>query len=249
MKGGHCKKILFVPDTHAPYHDARAWKLVMKVGRVWKPDILVHIGDLADFYAISSYSKSPERKYRLKDELTVVNKMLDQLDRLGAKRKVFCEGNHEFRMDRYISDKCPELTGMLSVAQVMRLEQRGWEHIKYRDFGKIGKLHVTHDVHTAGRYATHRALDTFQGNVVTGHTHRLAMVVEGNAKGERMVSAQFGWLGDVKAVDYMTRIAALRSWSLGFGVGYLDERTRNVFLGAVPIVGYSCSLEGKIFSV
>lgn len=249
MKRAQVQKILFCPDTHAPYHSKKAWELLMKVGRAWKPDIICHIGDLADFYAVSSYSKDPSRRFRLADELTVVNSLLDDLDSLKAKRKIFCHGNHEFRMDRYLQDKAPELLGMLSVEEFLDLEARGWEQVRYREFGKIGKLHVTHDVATAGRYAAHRALDTFQGNVVTGHTHRLGMVVEGNAKGERMVSAQFGWLGDVRYVDYMTRIAALRNWSLGFGVGYLEEKTKNVYLGAVPVIRNSCALEGVVYSV
>ena len=44
------KKILFMPDTHAPYHNDRAVELVREVILGWEPDILVVEGDWVDKY-------------------------------------------------------------------------------------------------------------------------------------------------------------------------------------------------------
>lgn len=239
------QRVLVVPDTHAPFHDVRAWKLMLKAARKFKPHTIVHIGDLADFYAISSHSKDPARQAGLRDELRVVRALRLQLDRLGATRKVFCEGNHEDRLRRYQADKAPELEGMFDTDSVLKLSENGWEFVPYKSHTRVGKVFFTHDTGNSGKYTTARALDAFQSSVVIGHHHQTQYAVEGDAAGKHRVGAQFGWLGDIKQVDYMHRIKAARSWSLGFGVGYQDEGGV-VFLQPVPIVGYRCCVGGII---
>jgi hypothetical protein len=206
------------------------------------------MGDTADCYAVSSHSKDPDRALRLEVEIMVVNEeILDPLDSIGARKKIFLGGNHEDRLRRYLADKAPEFDGLVDIPSLLHLDTRGWQYVPYKQDTRIGKLHITHDVGSAGRYNVFKCLDTYQGNIVTGHTHRLSYIVEGNAKGEHMVSAQFGWLGDSSKIDYMASVNVRRNWSLGFGIGYLDERTRNVHLTPVPIVNYSVICEGEMF--
>lgn len=240
------ERILVVPDTHAPYHDRRAWKLMLKVARRFGPHTIVHQGDLADFYAVSSHSKDPSRAAGLRDELRVVKKLRGDLDRLGATRKVFIEGNHEDRLRRYLEEKAPELFGMFDTDSLLALSENGWEFVPYKSHARVGKLYFTHDTGNGGKYTTARALEAFQHSVAIGHHHAIQYAVEGDATGKYRVGAQFGWLGDVRAVDYMHRIKAQRNWSLGFGVGYKDE-TGVVFLQPVPIVNYTCCVEGRVY--
>jgi predicted phosphodiesterase len=246
-EGRVVERILIVPDTHAPYHDERAWRLMLRVARTFKPQTIVHQGDFADFYAVSSHSKDPGRAKTLKDELKVVKKLRGQLDRLGAKRKVFIEGNHEDRLRRYLEDKAPELFDLFDTDSLLQLSENGWEFVPYKQHTQIGKLRLTHDTGNSGKYTTTRALEAFQHSVVIGHHHQIQYQVEGDATGKYRVGAQFGWLGDVKQVDYMQRIKALRSWALGFGVGYRDEKTNLVYLTPVPIVNYTACVEGRIY--
>jgi predicted phosphodiesterase len=241
------EKILIVPDLHAPYHNRRAWDLLLKVGRAFKPWSVVVIGDFADCYAVSFHDKDPKRMRHLDLELIEVRSCLDDVDALGAKEKLFLLGNHEYRLDRYISTKAPELDGTVSVDTLLQLRDRGWETVPYKDHTNIGKLHLTHDVGSAGRNAIFKSLEAFQHSVVSGHTHRLQYIVEGNALGEAMVAASFGWLGDVSRVDYMHKIQALRNWALGFGIGYYNPQTQYVYLVPVPIVNYTCVVEGVLY--
>lgn len=229
--------LLIVPDTHRPYHNEAAWQLMLKAGKLIQPKHIVVIGDLCDFYAVSSHSKDPRRTAQLQDELLDVGKGLDELDSLKAPNKIFIAGNHCDRLDRYLREKAPELHAMVgTVADVLQLQQRGWTYVPYKHTVQVGKVYFTHDIGAAGRYATFKALDTFEHNVVTGHTHRLQYVVEGNALGEAKVSAQFGWLGDAKQIDYMHQIKVNTDWALGFGIGYVDKPTGNVYLVPVPII-------------
>jgi hypothetical protein len=92
------------------------------------------------------------------------------------------------------------------------------------------------------------ALSSYQDNIVINHLHRISYMVEGNAKGVPHVAACFGWLGDVRQVDYMFRVKANRDWALGFGVGYVRDNGF-VYLQPVPIVENSCCVEGKLFTL
>jgi hypothetical protein len=158
-------------------------------------------------------------------------------------------GNHEDRLERYLRDKAPELFNFISIPKILELKEKGFKYTPYKETFRIGKLNVTHDCGKAGRVAHLQSLDTFQHNIVIGHTHRLGYAVEGNAQGERHVSAMFGWLGDVQEIDYMHKVSAIKSWSLGFGIGYLNPKTGVVYLIPVPIINGTCLIEGQLITL
>ena len=242
------ERVFFLSDPHIPYHDKRALDLTFKVLRRFKPSVIVSMGDFVDFFSVSSFSKDPLRAFKLDSEIDAANKVLDQIDRSLPKRRIYLAGNHEDRLRRYLQDKAPELFPFVDVQKLLRLEERGWEYVPYKASTKLGRVNLAHDVGSSTRYSVYRTLDTFQASVVTGHTHRLAYAVEGDARGNSHVGAQFGWLGDVRKVDYMHTVQARRNWALGFGYGYLRPDTGYVYLVPAPIVNYSVVVEGKLYS-
>lgn len=239
------ERILFIPDVHRPYHDERAWRLMLKAARGFRPHRLVVLGDFGDFYATSSHDKNPNRRRNLEYEVASMNEGLDELDALGAQRRHFLAGNHEDRLERYLMQRAPELFNMVRVPELLRLRARGWTYTPYKQHLRIGRLYATHEVGNAGADAHLRARAAFEGNVVIGHTHRMAVHYSGNAKGTPHVGAMFGWLGDVATIDYAHRVQALRDWQLGFGIGFMD-RKGIVRLQACPIVGYEVLVDGRI---
>jgi hypothetical protein len=251
-KSTRLESLLIVSDAHRPFHDERAWNLVMSVGQWLRPHHVTIIGDFVDFYAVSSHSKDPGRKERLTDEIDSGNAGLDELDRLNPAHKRYIAGNHEDRFTRYIQDKAPELFGMTDIPALLNLKARGWKYTPYKHHTEIGQVNYTHDVGYAGRNAAFRVLDTYQHSAVTGHTHRLQYIVEGNALGESKLSAMFGWLGDVNKVDYMHRAKVNKDWALGFGVGYVNPADGINYLVPVPIIKsggrYTCVVNGTYFS-
>ncbi len=251
------KRIAFIPDCHAPYHNKKALSLTLKVLQDFSPDILVCLGDLCDFYSISKFSKSAARQMDIHTEILAANEILDDLDLLSASQKIFIEGNHEYRWIKYLRDKAPQVEFLpdfatVDIPRLYKLESRGWSYTPYKDSYHLGKLWITHDVGTVGRYSVFRAADTFQSPIVMAHTHRLVYVVEGNALGEHFPAIQFGWLGDASKVDYAHKALVNRFWSLGFGIGYMGIKGE-VHLQAVPIIELdgrlSCVVEGKEYSI
>lgn len=241
------QKVLLIPDVHRPAHDKRAWRLMMQVAQDIKPKHIIVLGDLLDCFSISTYSKDISRYGGLEKEIEDGNKAMDELDALGATgKRIYLSGNHEWRLERYLLDKAPQLLGFVDIPSLLRLQQRGWVHVPYKQSYKLGKVWFTHDTGVSGKYAVQRNLEAYQHSVVAAHTHRLGYVVEGNAVGERRVSTTLGWLGDVNQVDYMYRVKANRDWALGFGLGYMQP-SGVMHVQPVPIVNYRVVVEGRLY--
>jgi predicted phosphodiesterase len=242
------ERILIISDLHSPFESKAAWKLVLDAAKDFQPEVFVSLGDFMDCFSVSHWSKSPERALSLREEVEHAAGLMDQIEAVtpGA-RRIWIDGNHENRLERYLQDKAPELFSLIGIPNLLRLEERGWEYVPYKQSIRIGRLNLTHDIGSAGRYVAYKALDTFQANVATGHTHRLGYAVEGDATGDSHVSHMLGWLGDVEQIDYAHRVRANREWALGFGYGYIDRRTGNVHLIPVPIVAGTAVVEGRFY--
>lgn len=243
------RRLLIVPDTHRPFHSKKAVRLLLKVAKEWKPDVCVVLGDYVDCLAASAHEKNLARRHDLAWELEDANRGLDELDAaLGPScTRHFLMGNHEHRLERYISQRAPELFPFVQMHKLLRLEERGWRATPYRQHLKLGKLHLTHDFGRAGPKAHEQAISDVLGNAVIGHTHHLGVVYQGNAAGDSHVGAAFGWLGDSSTIDYLHQAKAARSWHLGFGVGHMEE-DGTAHLQAVPIIGGGrCVVDGVLY--
>lgn len=238
--------MLFIPDTHVPFHDKKAWALLLEAAAGWCPETIVIQGDFADFYTVSSHSKDPRRERSLQKEVNAVKEALRELDALGAGEIIYVSGNHEDRLSRYLQEKAPELFETVDIPSVLGLDhlETRTTYVPYKEYYQLGPVYLTHDVGTAGANAHRDALNAFQDNAVIGHTHRMAYIVEGNAKGSPHVAAMFGWLGDFDKVDYMHRVKANRAWAHGFGIGHLDRKRNLIYLSPVPIVKGTCVVDG-----
>ncbi len=244
--GSDLWRILFVPDAHHPYVDVRAWRLMLKCARIFKPQSLIVLGDFGDYYCTSRHTKDPNRTRDLSVELRANNLALDELDALcasvGCKDKRFIKGNHEFNVSRYLAERAPELYNVVSVEKKLRLAARGWAVTQYKEFTRIGKLYCTHDSGSAGALAHIKTANDFMSNAIIGHTHRIATHYSTNILGKAHVASMVGWLGDKKAAEYMYKVKT-RDWCLGFGIGYM-EPNGTVHIQPVPIIDYRCVLGG-----
>ena len=242
------ERLLLIPDCHHPFVDRRAWNCMLMAADYFKPDTIAEMGDFIDCYSVSAHDKNPARRERLVDEVEAANAALDELDALGATRKIALEGNHSVRLAKMIASRAPGLHGMLSLRELLRYDQRGWEFYDYRRTAKIGTLSLVHDVGEAGRYAAMRARDAYEGDVVIGHVHQMSVSYSGSAKADMHVGACLGWLGaPVAAEDYMAEQKVRRHWQTGFGIGYRDRATDRVVVVPVPIFGGRCIVEGRLF--
>jgi len=239
-------KILFIPDCHVPYHDLDAFNLMLKAAKLFKPRDIVILGDFADCYSISDHIKHPDRERSLKLEISGVNRALDQVCALGAKRIFYLEGNHENRLNRHIAQSAPALHGLVTMEKELHLTERGIQFIPYRKIFKLGKIHITHDYGVAGKDAARSAMQTVMSCAIIGHTHRAEVTYRGRASNLPIVGAMFGWLGSFDSIDYRHQATARRDWVHGFGVGYMDPTTSITHVQFIPIIDDQCVVEGLL---
>lgn len=243
-KPGIERRILVLPDTHAPYHSQRAVALALKCTREYKPDTIIALGDWLDCYSVSDYPKHPDRRGRLQYEVEAGAKLLKPF-RAECDEFYFTEGNHENRLERYLSTRAPELYGLISMRELLDLNAA--QYTKYQESKKIGKVYFTHDVGFCGAGAAAKSLAAFGGNLVFGHSHKPELVYDRNLRGESHFCMNAGWLGDPAMIDYAHKRKA-RGWQHGLG---LVEQTASGESWAtfVPFVKGKAVIAEKVVSL
>lgn len=143
--------ILVIADTQAKPTESLEYMLwIGAYIAETKPDVVVHIGDHYDMPSLSSYDKgkASSEGRRFVDDLEAGNKGLELLNLSMHKdikykpRKVFCKGNHEHRIDRYVEDN-PELKGTIGT-EFLPLEKYGWEVYDFLQPVEIGGIYFVH---------------------------------------------------------------------------------------------------------
>jgi predicted phosphodiesterase len=86
------KRILVISDLHIPYHHKDAFEFLREIKKEYKPDLVVNIGDLLDFHAISMHSHDPDL-YSAGHELKVARKYVKELESIFPKM-IEVESNH-----------------------------------------------------------------------------------------------------------------------------------------------------------
>jgi predicted phosphodiesterase len=246
------KLALIIPDTHRPYQDRKAYNLMMTVAKDLRPDEIVILGDYADFYSVSSHGKDPRILQMLIDEVEDVLAGLDEIDaEFPNAKKIFIEGNHEFRLERYLSDKAPALFGITSTEHLLKLNQRpNWRFVPYSP-------HQNHRVLGSHLSARHESLGTTAKatsqkalcSLVYGHIHRIEESHIVGLDGTNHVSFSVGWLGN-KLHKVFHYVKTHWQWQLGFGLVWVDPVTKYFYHQKVHILdNYSCVVNGKKYKI
>ena len=215
-------RCLFIPDTHRPFQDQRAYDLMLKVAQDYKPHQIIVMGDYADFYWASSHGKNPAivESFSYKKEIDSVNQGLEELlDLFPEAHHVFIEGNHEYRLARYLQKHAPEIYQSIGIPDVLNL--KGWEFVPYGP-GQLyqvanSQLYTRHEPYGSGVHFAHQTLVKGGISMVVGHIHRIQEHQAVNAQGLNLRCFGIGWLGD-KNHPVMQYVRYHPQWALGFGI-------------------------------
>lgn len=236
---------LFIPDTHAPSHDPKAWAAMLAVAKDFRPDEVVYLGDFQDTYCVSDYTKDPTFTFNLlEDELKAGRKLMADVERVTkAKDFVFLQGNHEFRIDRYIATFAAKLAGNLEVKKVLGVPDRyKWFPYGMKNHYRMGKLIATHGS-LCGQHPAAAMVKKYGCSVVFGHTHAAQEYTVRNAHGDEFTAFNLGWLGDESAAEYIKNFP---NWSHAFGVAYFKPNG-DFYLQIIRIHKGECVFNGEIY--
>ncbi len=236
----HLATAVIFADGHKPFHDVRAWNLILKFIAKWRPTYVVSLGDDADCYHWSSFTKSRYehpaylRRWDAETERAAVWAEWDRVRAASPRSKrIYIAGNHEERVIKNMRSKSPEteLEGddFVGVFQVAKW----WHYIvpKWKEGIKLGKLRLTHG-HTASKYAVVRMLEQWGTNVVFGHTHKRREWSHRNRDG-----VEYGSWNVPCHQRLDPGYAKYPDWTHGFAFAkFLPNGTFN--LQIIPLVGY-----------
>lgn len=240
-----------VMDVHGPYEDVKAYNLMMEVFADNKLSALYLIGDFADMYWVHGHGpKHPLTPKKFSEEIEWVNRRLDEIDKQWKSiPKHFIEGNHEWRLERYLIDKCPELFGFIDCEQLFKLRERpGWRWHPYGPNQLVqvagSKLYAKHD---PGPGANSEAIAKNLGcNLVYGHCHRIRRGHHVTANGQDHMAYSAGWVGNKKFDRVFGYVKGHHLWQLGFSMITVDPKTKYFYADTVQILdNYTCYYNGK----
>ncbi len=238
------KTAVVASDIHFPFEDKDAVNIFLDIVEDMQPDYIVLLGDIADIYELSSYTKNPLREHTLKFELEATKKFFAKLrETCKSSHIFFLKGNHTQRIEKYLAARAPELATLeeLKVQNILELKKYNIEYV-HGDL-KIGDLVYIHGV-KIGSYAGSTAkknLDSMGISVICGHVHRCA-VINKTTWEKCYTSIENGTLASMSQ-EYLG--GQVPDWQQGFTViNYLDN---DFWAEVVQIKNKKTLFRGKVF--
>jgi len=197
---------LVIGDAHAaPNQSLDRFVHLGRMIAALRPDVVVCIGDWADFSSLSSYDRGKRsgENARYSEDVTASNEALRLLtvnagEAMERAERVWTVGNHEDRINRYTNDH-PELDGEVGL-QDLDFARRGWDVVPFLTPKTVDGVTYCHFFHkpggtkngiggvNAGRAMILHALCT----TVAGHSHMLHHASAVNLQGRRIHGLQVG---------------------------------------------------------
>lgn len=219
------QRILIMSDMHVPYHDNAAIKAALDYGKQQRVDTIYLNGDIGDFYAVSRHDKDPTRS--LKDEIREIRMMLKHIrGRFPKARIIYKVGNHEDRMERFLSKNAPVLLGIseFQIPDILKLSELGIEYVPSLGLTFMGKLPVYHghELPQGMSSPVNPARGIWmrtQDSMICGHWHRSSVHTEKIGVHGKVKSCwSLGCLCNMTP-DY----APVNRWSHGFAIVHVND--------------------------
>ena len=196
-------KVLLLSDIHFPYHDEKALTTALKYGKDNNVDTIFINGDMIDFYQLSFHEKDP-RVTSIADELDMARDFFKSLRKNFPKAMIYyITGNHEYRLERYLRVKAPEL---LDVAEfridvLLKVAEFGIHYLEHGTKCYFGKLLVEHGDKMKGSGGVNPARSLFaklKRHAICGHFHRTSEATEKVYDGDVVVTYSTGCLCELE---------------------------------------------------
>jgi predicted phosphodiesterase len=245
-------KCLFISDAHHPYCDRRAYELMLKVALAEGSNIkeIVINGDFLDMYGVNGHGIDSRLKIDAEDEIEIGRKELVRIRKLFPRAKiVFLQGNHEFRLERYMAEHAPALVNLITTPKALDLAALKIKYIpftpnqKYQIMGT--SLYARHRPEGSGANAAIQTVKNCGASVIYGDIHKVQECQHVTLKGDYHRAIGVGWLGD-KNHPVMNYVKNHHDWQLGFAlITVLDSGLW--FCENKTIINYTVVHNGKVF--
>lgn len=189
-------------DRQVPFHDPKAFAILLKVIGEVKPHIVLNVGDEVDCWQISDYDRDPTRQDSLQDNLDLAREQLAQVtEEAKDAAKWFLEGNHEDRLRKAIwrmpgaAAQLPRLRvfqQVMTMPYLLQLDGIGWTYVETDRQSRTPILPKLISIHghqlkgstTVEGASARKAIQKYGRSVIVGHHHRACTVVRRDHNGQ-----------------------------------------------------------------
>lgn len=168
---------LVLGDVHLPMHDRVTIEAAVREAKDKRASVVLLNGDIMDMFGISPFFRPPTDD-RFVDEVETGKQFIGWVrSQFPNARIVYREGNHEFRLKRFVAEKAPELYDLpcLSLASLLELDKYGVEWVADKRKVLLGKLITLHGHEFRKGEGINPARLAFlraTASVLVGHHHR-----------------------------------------------------------------------------
>lgn len=251
------EQTIIISDHHFPFQDNDVINLVSNFLEEQQPKEIIINGDLIDFWEISKFNKNPPEEKAFQDDLDLtVNYLYDLRSRCPKSKIIYIEGNHEFRMRRYLISQAPEIRGLrcLRIEELLHLNELKIQYISVgNELGKFidnyikkGKLYIGH-FDQYNKYSGYTAKNLIFGkgcSIIQGHTHRFAIVSHTLMDGTELIGVESGCLCNRKP-----KYVKDPDWQFGFVILYTKKNSLRFQIIPIRIVNYGFFFGGKEYKI
>lgn len=253
------KRIVILPDTQMPYDDRKALKAVIKFIGDYKPDQLIHIGDVADFPQPSRWNKDTAGEFEgsvFEDCEQIKRRLLEPIRKVYDGPFGIHEGNHDERPRTYLQKYAPALaeSGAFNIETLLDFNSFGVQLLP--EFYKVAPDWMTTHGHrgqiSLSRMAGSTALNAgkkFLTSVIMGHTHRQGIQSHtfgvGGGINKIITGMEVGHLMNQRVAHYLK--GGTGNWQMGFGLLTVDGQ--HVKPELVPIHRGKFTVDGHTWEV
>jgi len=210
---GNMSNILVIPDSHCkPEASNRRFDWLGNLIADKRPDVVVHLGDFYDMGSLCSYDKG-KAGFVSKNYKGDIDAGHDASDRMFARlraskkkvpRRVFCEGNHEYRYHRLL-DYEPQLKGELRAPAPPGWEYNGFlvpvdiDGVTFQHYFVSGVMARA----ISGEHPAASIVKQHMISAVSGHSHLIDYAERTRSNGEKVQSLVAGcFLDEDQVEDY-----------------------------------------------
>ena len=139
-----------------------------------QPDIIVIGGDWGEFGSVSAWERKKSlliegKRYKLEIEM-YKSQLWDIRNRCPKSKIYFFEGNHEYRIPRYVEEHS-NMEGLLDCREDMEIDNMEIEWVPYNKIIKLGKLNFLHGIYY-NKYFARSTLEAIGESCIFGHSHK-----------------------------------------------------------------------------
>jgi predicted phosphodiesterase len=212
---------LVLADPHMPYHDPLAWETILNYAMDKGITDISLLGDVIDMYLISIFTKVERlHKKSIKGEIAITKQMLADVRARWPKATIrYKQGNHEFRMEKYVMENAEEIADLLTefLPNQLGLKELDIEYIvePYK-MGKLWHLHG-HEFRAGGgvQKVCSKAWSFVHDHFIMGHFHRTDSETKVHIDTGVLFNLNaVGWIGSHDAASY----APLNQYNQGFAI-------------------------------